>query len=424
MHVIPLVILDGMDVSRYFISCHCEMTANSTKDPGKYDLTLSNAGGRFLGMFALKNIEDVDREQMGLNDNPDPVNFHLAPKKKVSLKVTVSGKGCESGSRTITIFSGEIQKAEADELYVRIEGSCTEGGMTSKINPRTWDGSTPVKTVVEDLLKHFGLTDESKWHIYPKKNSLDDRKFELDKAIDFDVAMYTISQVAQSIYFFDENDDFWFVPAVELRGFSNLTGSVLRGAQAANMVGYANHVDVYGCTLEDLTTRTTHKLIYASADVRDDPLTEFEFGQYGLVRAPPICVPDADVRRCQVIADNMLSWYRQFKDVPSVKVVGKAPGLLSKVAYKPWNGAIPPVMCDGSEEAEMSEVLGLVTRRIVDISSEGGFVCTLDVATSFLAAGVSTGDEAEDIKNFYAMYQDALLDDPGVEAKIFGVTYV
>jgi hypothetical protein len=104
--------------------------------------------------------------------------------------------------------------------------------------------------------------------------------------------------------------------------------------------------------------------------------------------------------------------------------VGKAPGLLSKVAYKPWNGAIPPVMCDGPEEAEMSEVLGLVTRRIVDISSEGGFVCTLDVATSFLAAGVSTGDEAEDIKNFYAMYQDALLDDPGVEAKIFGVTYV
>lgn len=287
MHIQPQVILDGEDVSRYFISCHCEMTANSTKDPGKYDLTLSNAGGRFLGMFAVKNIEDVDREQMGLNDNPDPVNFHLAPKKKVSLKVTVSGQGCESGSRTITIFSGEIQKAEADELYVRIEGSCTEGGMTSKINPRTWDGSTPVKTVVEDLLKDFGLTDESKWHIYPKKNSLDDRKFELDKAIDFDVAMYTISQVAQSIYFFDENDDFWFVPAVELRGFSNLTGSVLRGAQAANMVGYANHVDVYGCTLEDLTTRTTHKLIYASADVRDDPLTEFEFEQYGLVRAPP-----------------------------------------------------------------------------------------------------------------------------------------
>ena len=97
MHIQPQVILDGEDVSRYFISCHCEMTANSTKDPGKYDLTLSNAGGRFLGMFALKNIEDVDREQMGLNDNPDPVNFHLAPKKKVSLKVTVSGKGVSQG---------------------------------------------------------------------------------------------------------------------------------------------------------------------------------------------------------------------------------------------------------------------------------------------------------------------------------------
>lgn len=435
MHIRPIMILDGIDVSRFFISSHSEQTANSTKDPGKYDLIISNVGGQFLGMFAPKNVEDIDEEQMKLNENTDPVNYILAPKKKVSLKVVTTLEGCEGSaggadmppgaiSQTITIFSGEIQKAEADEIYLRIEGSCSEGGMTSRINPRTWDKGTPVTTIVEDLLKDFGLTDESKWHIYPKKDSIDDRKFELDKAIDFDSAMYEISQVGQSIYFFDENDDFWFVPAADLRGFTNLTGWVLRGSQAANMVGYANHIDVYGCTLEDLTTRTSHKLIYASADVRDDPATAFEFEQYGLVRAPPICIPDADVERCKLVAKNMLAWHRQYKDVPTVKVVGKAPGLLSKVAFKPWNGFIPPVQCGGEEEAEMGDVLGLVTRRVVDISAETGFVCNLDVATSFLAAGVWTGDGDEEIKNFYAMYQEKMLNDPGIEAKIFGVTYV
>ena len=34
MHIRPILIFDGQDESRYFISCHAEMTGNSTKDPG------------------------------------------------------------------------------------------------------------------------------------------------------------------------------------------------------------------------------------------------------------------------------------------------------------------------------------------------------------------------------------------------------
>ncbi len=34
MHIRPILIIDGQDESRYFISCHAEMTGNSTKDPG------------------------------------------------------------------------------------------------------------------------------------------------------------------------------------------------------------------------------------------------------------------------------------------------------------------------------------------------------------------------------------------------------
>jgi len=40
-----------------------------------------------------------------------------APKKRISLKVLVSKLSCEGrSSREIQIFSGEIQKAEADEV--------------------------------------------------------------------------------------------------------------------------------------------------------------------------------------------------------------------------------------------------------------------------------------------------------------------
>ncbi len=424
MHIQPQVILDGEDVSRYFISCHCEMTGNSTKDPGKYDLLLANPGGRFMGSFAPKTKEQLDKEQMELLNEEGAVNFRLAPKKKVSLKVTVSGKGCESGSRTITIFSGEIQKAEAGETHLKIEGSCTEGGMTARINPRIWETGTPITTIVNDLLDDFGGIPQSKRHIYPAKNTTDDVNPTLDKAIDFDTAFYTVSCWAESIYFFDENDDFWFVPATNLRGFSNLTGSILRSSDASNMVGYCNHVDVYGGAPEDLWEGKTHALIHAWAE----PDNDWEIQSYGLLKAPPIVLPNADLAKCQEVADKLLEWYRQYKDVPVVKVVGKAPGLLSKVAYRPWNGQMPPIRCDGVEEAEMGAIMGLVTRRVVDISAEGGFVATLDVTTNFTGdgkiLGVNRPTSDDKITNFYSEWRDAIDNDPAVVNKYPGVEFV
>jgi len=419
MHITPIVILDGQDVSRYFINSHSEQTANSTKDPGKYDLTLANLGGRFMGSFAPKSVEVITEEGLG--------NFTLAPKKKVMLQVVVSKQGCEGraaktyrGRRhpqstlPITIFSGEIQKAEADELFLKIEGSCSEGGMTARINPKIWPTGTPITTIVNDLLDDFEYAGVR--HIMPAKNTTDDVNPTLDKGIDFDTALYTVSCWAESIYFFDENDDFWFCPATNLRGFSNLTGSILRGSNATNMVGYCNHVDVYGGTPEDLWEGKTHNLIYAWAD------NDREIRYYGVLKAPPVVLPNADQAKCQEVADKLLEWYRQYKDVPTVKVVGKAPGLLSKVAYRPWNGQMPPVKCDGAEESEMGAVMGLVTRRVVDISADGGFVSSLDVTTNFLGVNKPTGDE--DIKNFYSNWRDAIDNDPYVVNKFPGVEFV
>jgi len=371
-----------------------------------------------LGYFAPKTVEQLDKEQMELLNTEGPVDFHLAPKKKVSLEVTVSGQGCESGSRTITVFSGEIQKSEAGETHLKIEGSCTEGGMTARINPRIWETGTPITTIVNDLLDDFGGVPESKRHIMPAKNTTDDVNPTLDKAIDFDTAFYTVSCWAESIYFFDENDDFWFVPATNLRGFSNLTGSILRSSDATNMVGYCNHVDVYGGAPEDLWEGKTHNLIHAWAE----PDNDWEIQSYGLLKAPPVVLPNADLAKCQEVADKLLEWYRQYKDVPVVKVVGKAPGLLSKVAYRPWNGQMPPIRCDGVEEAEMGAIMGLVTRRVVDISAEGGFVASLDVTTNFLGVNKPSGDQ--EIMNFYSDWRTAIDNDPAVVNQYPGVEFV
>jgi len=405
VHITPILILDGEDVSRYFLTSHSEQTANSAKDPGKYDPTLANVGGRFTGSFAPKNYEQLTEEALG--------NFKLAPKHKVHLKVRVSKSGCEgSSSKEITIFSGEIQKAEADELYLKIEGSCTQGGMTARINPKIWDPGTPITTIVNDLLDDFGYTG-TRANIIPAKNTTDDINPTLDKGIDFDTAFYTVSCWAESIYFFDENDDFWFVPATSRQGFSDLTRNILRGSNATNMVGYCNHVDVYGGTIDDdgkiINERKTHNLIHAWAE----PDNDWEIKSYGLLKAPPVVIPNASQERCQEVADKLLEWYRQYKDVPTVKVVGKAPGLLSKVAYRPWNGAIPPIKCDGLEEAEMAHVLGLVTRRVVDISDEGGFVSTLDVTTNFLGVNKPLADQ--DIMNFYSQNQNAIDENKNID---------
>ena len=179
------------------------------------------------------------------------------------------------------------------------------------------------------------------------------------------------------------------------------------------MVGYCNHVDVYGVTIDDdgkiINERKTHNLVHAWAE----PDNDWEIKSYGLLKAPPVVIPNASQERCQEVADKLLEWYRQYKDVPTVKAVGKAPGPFSKVAYRPWNGAVPPVKCDGLEEAEMAHVLGLVTRRVVDISAEGGFVSTLDVTTNFLGVNKPLADQ--DIMNFYSENQYAIDENENID---------
>lgn len=404
----PILILDGNDVSRYFVSSHCEMTINSSKDPNKYDLTLANVGGYFFaeGMFAPKNYEEQTAEGLG--------QFTLAPKNKVSLKMEIWKAGCEEApAKTITIFNGEIQKAEADELYLRIEGSCTQGGMTSRLHGtgkaedtewvwRRDDGAT-FSDIVNDLLDAFEITGER--HIHSKFNEpINDVSFVLYKGMDFDSCFDKVAQTCQALYYFDENDDFWFTTVTAKDGFTNLTGVLLRGSNASTMVGYANHVDVYGGTIDDgeeINERKTHHTIHEGKDVYfySADATEAERAGRGIITAPAIELPNASYEKCKEVAEAMLKWYLQYKDVPTIKVVNKAPGVRSKVAYQPWNGSMPPVSCAGGDEAVIGPVYGIVTRRVVDISAESGMVTSLDVTTNF--EGMPKSPEEADDWTYY-----------------------
>jgi hypothetical protein len=72
---------------------------------------------------------------------------------------------------------------------------------------------------------------------------------------------------------------------------------------------------------------------------------------------------------------------------------------MSKVAYAPWNGSMPPTSCKGDKQAALGNVYGIVTRRVVDISAETGFTCTLDVTTNF--QGMPRLESEKDIWNWY-----------------------
>ena len=406
MVIKPILTIDGQDVSRYLLTAHCEQTANQSKDPGKYDLVLSNIGGRFLGAFT----PETEDEYEGYLDT-----VNLVPKSRVSLKVLNQRRHCENVAPTpaqvVRIFRGDIQKAEADEEFCRIEGSCTEGGMTSGLKQhKTYSPGVTVTYVANDLLDDFGVP-RSKRHIYPKNNVLPDKTPEYQIAMDFDTAFDSLAQQAQSIYFFDHDDDFWLVPAAGFRVLQNLTGRILRGSNATTMVGHCNQVNVFGGTLAPDPGAVgseiyTHNLIHAQATGPEDDIQE-----YGLVVAPPVYVPNADYKECQKIADNLLQWYLQYKDVPRIKVLGDAPYLLSKVVFQPWNGDPPPINCFNKKPATMNPIIGLVTRRVVDLSADGGFVSTLDVATNSQDAGAYGGDSG----GFYR--------DDKIETKYPGVVF-
>ena len=85
---------------------------------------------------------------------------------------------------------------------------------------------------------------------------------------------------------------------------------------------------------------------------------------------------------------------------------------------------MPPVSCNGEEEILMGNIEGLVTRRVVDISAEVGFVCQLDVTTNFL--GVNVPDGYEKLMNFQAVRRAGLDADQGIDenSRYAGVTFV
>lgn len=389
---VPLLKIDGKDVSRRLISCHAEMTANNIKDPGKYDLVLSNVGGVFYGAFS----PTVTSMVWG------PGEVELFPKRRVFLQINNRKSNCRRAEdNTITIFSGEIQKVDVDEMYCRIEGSCSQGGWISGL-VEDEDWGTPKYTntqIVNTLLDRFEFGGVR--HIFiPEDMNKPPEKNPNNNLVnlDLDTALNIVAQWSQCIYFLDENDEFWFIPPVHMRNaVSDLDGKVLRGSMARNGVGYANAVTVFGGSYFDPAWADGTEPMPHDAIVAHAKADETIIAQYGLVAAPALYYPDASKEDCIRIAKNLIAWYDQNRDVPQVKVVGEAPGIWTLVQYSAWNQKPPRIYCPdttrphnktGSDYLSViGPTTGLISRRIVDISVENGFTCTLEICRHFQEAG-------------------------------------
>jgi len=358
MVLIPKLSIAGADYSRYFLTSHSEQTTNDTKDENKYDITLANVGGRLFGKFK--------------------------PTDEVVLSITNRRQTCEGNfDENIKILSGEVQNVACDEIHCKIQGSCSQGGMVSGlVQHKTWAPDTSISECVMILLADFGFTGNKV--IIPKNNKPLEHTPECDLTLDFNTAIQDLADAAQCIWFFDEHDTFWFVPPASFRGSRDVTGHLLAGQLASNMCGLCTVVNVIGGSAgykppEKGSVIKTHNLVHAQAKADEDTLLE-----YGEIVAPPIYVPNCDQETCQRIADNALQWFQQYQDVPQIKLTGIAPVVMSLVSYRPFNGKFPPSSCDeGASDIAMGPMIGLVTRRVIDISANTGLICTLDLDTHF-----------------------------------------
>lgn len=385
MAIIPRLTVDGFDASDRLISCHAEMTSNARKDPGKYDLVLSNIGGVFYGAFSPTITSNV----LG----PDEVELY--PKRRVDLKIWNVKKNCKTEQGvTQQIFTGDIQRAECDEFYCRIEGSCTQGGWsTAMIEDEDWNGDD-ITTIVNALLDRVGFPGVR--HIVVPSESEQPPEMNPNAnrvQMDFDTAMNIVAQWAQCIYFFDEADEFWFIPPQPMNGaIVDLDGKVLRGTMSRTAVGYCTAVRVFGGSNEPTAYSPasevpSHEDIVVT--VKADPTI---IAQYGVLWAPALFYPSTDIDELERIGKNLLAWYDQYRDVPTVKAVGVAPGVMSLVSYSAWNNNPPPTNCPKIPRIHIEgPTTGIVTRRVIDISVENGYTCTLEVTRNYNMAGTWGG---------------------------------
>jgi hypothetical protein len=217
-------------------------------------------------------------------------------------------------------------------------------------------------------------------NIQPKEDTPLQKTFILFLAEDYASAFQEVADYSNSVWYFGEDGSFNFVQPNSLIGDMDLTGYLLESNISSNMEGYCNIVRVIGGSpgplpSEDGSENKSHALIYGEAQYSD-------FDEYGVMNAPVMIVPHCNLDLCQEVAENAKQWFKQFRDVTSVKVVGIAPFVHTKVSYVPYNGILPANDCDESSGSVPAGVEGMVTRRVVDFSSDG-LTCTLDINTHF-----------------------------------------
>ncbi len=260
--------INGQDYSKYFLKNHSEQTVNDPKDENKYDITLANVpNGALFGEFK--------------------------PKDPVSLTVVNERKKCDSSTKeVIKIFDGELQDIIYEEKTVKIAGACTQGGMTSLL-PQDYfpKADVPIKDAVIKVLGMYGLSGSRIGEIEPRRQNFqehDPPKFYKDA--DFNTTFQDLADEAHCIWFFDEFDKFFFIPVDKVKYQpANLSGYLLEGQTANNMIGLCTYINVVGGCPGDITPQhkasviPTHRNISAHAEA-DADTTYVHLGALVLVR--------------------------------------------------------------------------------------------------------------------------------------------
>lgn len=354
------VVIGESDWSGRFLSSHSEQTTNDAKDENKYDLILA----------------DIDLDLMG----------RFKPTDRVELDIINRRDTCQGPvDETIVLYRGEVQCCTADETTCEITGSCDQGGFVGYL-PQSFtkkaDSETITDAVKELLDQYYRGRAMPPIHIAPTSDVFQEYNNYNPARLGYNEAMQQLADEGSSVWYFDENGEFWFIePYVNVDKAVDLTGCILEGQNASTMIGLCTVVNVQGGALappnDPSCVNPTHKCVTSQARLSDDMMES-----YGEIIAPTITVPMCDQATCDKIAANTLRWFLQFKDVPQVKISGKAPMVGSRVMYKPFNGILPASFCGGLP-ATLGYMTGRVTRRVVDIDTDNGFVCTLDVSTTF-----------------------------------------
>lgn len=350
------VTIGGRDVSADVISIRSEQSLQMKSDPAKIDIVLCNFGNRYTGAFL-------------------PVD------DSVNITIFNHYYSCDGAARTeewVIIKNGQIQKVSYASDTVKIEATCQLGTLADAFDLELEKHYSSIKEIVEEL---------AACHTYPSRNINAEAGGDIFKRQQihrgdrtFLDALDQHAEEGTAVYYTDPSTGqikFIHPPSAGL-GFVNADGYTIHQEDADNAVGHRNVVYVVGSGVipptQDGAEIETHQIIYGKAEDADS------IAKNGRLLAPIVFRPDlTTTEQCEVVAKNLLVYYKNFQDVARIKIFGKAPYPLEMVGYA-IRSSIKRQGCGEMVFTASTQTIQKVMRRVIDYSKDG-FFCVVEGPT-------------------------------------------